>query len=190
MNYFNDIITDDQHFIDVPDCIADGSSYQDTFEKAFNLTNGFLSLQDLTWFENKGRYDFELKVKDKIHKFSLDIVSDYVDSNNTIAGLNQILLDSGYTGDERFCDLNGGVADFGIAFITPLKEARLAEEGLIYRVQGKNEVGSETKKEGDPIIFKSEEDREQLLETLSKWNSESDDPIYKQLIDLIKSESK
>ena len=135
MNYFNDIITDEQHFIDMPDCIADGSSYRDTFNKAFNLTNGLLHLNDFKWSEHNGRYDFELKVNDKIHNFSVDIASDYVDSNNTIAGLNQVLIDSGYTGDNRFCDINGGIADFGIAFITKEKESELAQQGLIWREQ-------------------------------------------------------
>jgi hypothetical protein len=135
MNYFNDIITDEQHFIDMPDCIADGSSYRETLDKAFNLTNGLLHLNDFKWSESNGRYDFELNVNDKIHHFSVDIASDYVDSNNTIAGLNQVLIDSGYTGDNRFCDINGGVADFGIAFITKEKEPELAQQGLIWREQ-------------------------------------------------------
>lgn len=135
MNYFNDIISDSEHFIDMPDCIADGGSYQETLEKAFNLTQGILSLEDFQWTQNDKKYDFTLKVNGTTHQFSVDIVSDYVDSNNTIAGLNQILVASGYTGENSFCDLNGGAADFGIAFITKEKEAELAQQGLIWREQ-------------------------------------------------------
>ena len=63
------------------------------------------------------------------------MISDYVNSNAIIDGLNQVLRDSGYSGEERFCDINGEVADFGIAFISPEKEEELVANGLIYRMQ-------------------------------------------------------
>ena len=71
MNYFNDIITDEQHFIDLPDCVNDGSSYKETIEKAFNLTKGLLSLDEFNWKLNDGNYELDLVVNGQPHSFSV-----------------------------------------------------------------------------------------------------------------------
>lgn len=133
MNYFNGLITDDEHFIDVPDCIADGSCYKETIEKSFKITQGILQLDEFSWVKNIEKFDFTLTVNGKEAGFSVAIVSDYIDSLGLIEGLNIVLNESGYSGDRRFCDINGEVADFGIAFITFAKEKELATQGLIWR---------------------------------------------------------
>ena len=133
MNYFKDIITNEEHFIDLPDCIATGQDYKETIEKSFKITNGLLQLDEFNWAKNNGRFEFDLTVNRKQVKFSVEIASDFVDSNGVIDGLNHILDEIGYEGDKRFCDLNGGVADFGVAFITREKEAELAKNDLIWR---------------------------------------------------------
>ena len=133
MHYFNDLISDEEHFIDVPDCIADGSSYKETFENSFNITQGILKLDEFSWTKNNEKFEFELVVNGKAAGFSVCIASDYVDSSGLIEGLNNLLNECGYSGDKRFCDINGGVADFGIAFITKEKESDLVTQGLIWR---------------------------------------------------------
>ncbi len=135
MNYFNDLISNDEHFIDMPDCIVDGSSYEETIEKSFKITNEILKLDKFSWSITNGRFEFNLIANGNPANFSVEIVSDYVDSNGLIAGLNKILKESGYKGEKQFCDINGGVADFGVAFITKDKENELASQGLIYREQ-------------------------------------------------------
>ncbi len=135
MNAFNDLISNDEHFIGLPDCIADGSSYEKTIEKSFNITNGILKLDKFSWSNNNGRFEFNLIVNGNPANFSVEIVSDYVDSNGLIAGLNKVLKESGYEGEKQLCDVNGGVADFGVAFITKGKEKELASKGLIWREQ-------------------------------------------------------
>lgn len=82
-----------------------------------------------------GKYEFNLFANGKPVNFSVEVMSDYVDSNGLITGLNQILQEIGYEGENQFCDINGGVADFGVAFITKEKEKELASQGLIWREQ-------------------------------------------------------
>lgn len=135
MNYFNDLISNDEHFIDMPDCIADGSSYEETIEKSFKITNGILNLNEFSWSNNNGRFEFNMVVNGKPANFSVEIMSDYIDSNGLIEGLNKILQENGYKGERNFCDINGGVADFGVAFISKEKEKELASQGMIYREQ-------------------------------------------------------
>lgn len=133
MNYFNDIILDNEHFIDLPDCISEANDYKETIEKSFAISQGLLTLDSFVGEKNNDEFKFTLVVNGRNENFSVQIISDYVDSENLLAGLNDILKNSGYEGDRHFCDINGGVADFGIAFISPLKENELASQGLIYR---------------------------------------------------------
>lgn len=133
MNYFKDIILDSEHFIDLPDCIAGADDYKETIEKSFAISQGLLILDSFVGEKDSDEFKFTLVVNGKNENFSVRIISDYVDSENLIIGLNEILKNSGYEGERRFCDINGGVADFGIAFISPLKETELANQGLIYR---------------------------------------------------------
>lgn len=80
------------------------------------------------------RYLFELTVNQNHEKFEVIIVSDYVDTNNLILGLNSgILKNSEFITEKRFVDLVGGPVDFGIAFISKDKEMSLAKNGMIWR---------------------------------------------------------
>lgn len=133
MNYFNDIIKDNEHFIDIPDCISDANDYKETLENAFQISQGLLTLDSFAGNESDGKYILELGVNGKKEIIEVKIISDYVDSENLISGLNTILKNNEYQGDRYYCDINGGVADFGIAFISREKENELASQGLIFR---------------------------------------------------------
>ena len=172
MNYFNDIILDSEFFLDLPDCITDGNAYKEKFENAFKLTNGILQLGAFSWEAANGKYEFQLEVNNRPVNISLAAISDYVDSDGLIAGLNEILRVTGYEGDRHFCDINGGVADFGVAFITPSQEGQLAEKGLIYRDPYKVDVSAEPKKEDNRTLEEKAADKENLLKMLSRWSAE------------------
>ena len=133
MNYFNDIITENQFFIDIPDCISDGNDYKETLEKSFLLTKGILELNNFESEELDGRFRFAIIVNNKATEFSVEISGDYVDSDGIISGLNKILKESEYEGNNYFCDLNGDIADFAVAFINSNEEQELISQGLIYR---------------------------------------------------------
>jgi len=133
MNVFKNIIMDQEFFTYSPDCIADGDSYKELIEKAFELTKGILNLDKFDWQSTADELQFQLLVNGSTQHFSVDIIADYVDSLGIITGFNQILENVGYRGSRQFCDTDGGVADFGIAFITVAQEAELAGGDLILR---------------------------------------------------------
>ncbi|HQW96109.1 MAG TPA: hypothetical protein PLU58_09925 [Saprospiraceae bacterium] len=132
-NYFNDLITNDEHFHDIPDCISSCVDYKELIEKSFLLTNGLLNLESFVCSEETNKYLFHLTVNHKFTEFQVNIVSDYVDANNLIAGLNFIIINSGVKTEKRFIDLVGGPVDFGVAFISKDKEMNLAKNGMIWR---------------------------------------------------------
>lgn len=132
-NYFNNLISNREHFYDVPDCISECSDYKELIENSFGLTDGLLALQSFKCTDNDAKFMFELIVNEKPENFELNKVSDYVDTNGLISGLNLILQNSNVQTENRFIDLVGGPVDFGIAFITPDKEMNLAKSGMIWR---------------------------------------------------------
>ena len=132
-NYFNNLISNEEHFYDIPDCISECSDYKDLIEKSFNLTEGQLVLDSFKCSEEDGTFLFELTVNQNPESFKVKKVSDYVDTNGLIAGLNNILNNSRLKTQKRFIDLVGGPVDFGIAFISPDKEMNLARNGMIWR---------------------------------------------------------
>ena len=75
---------------------------------------------------------FDPFINGRSFDFDVDIVSDYIDGNGLVNGMNSILAKAGYEEGKRFCDVSGGVLDFGIAFISPEKEKELAVNGLIW----------------------------------------------------------
>ena len=80
MNYFNDLISDEEHFIDVPDCIADGSSYKETLKIRLISLRGILKLDEFSWTKNNENLN-SVGCKWKAAGFSVCIASDYVDSS-------------------------------------------------------------------------------------------------------------
>jgi len=132
-NYFNDIISNEEHFYDMPDCISECSDYKDLIEKAFELTNGQLNLEFFECSEKGDEFQINLKVNQDSNTISVKKVSDYVDAEGLIYGLNQILKSNRIESNKRFVDLVGGPVDFGVAYISINKEVELAENGMIWR---------------------------------------------------------
>ena len=135
MNYLNDIITDEDFFYDMPDCISCANDYESLIENSLKLTDGILKLERFNSEDKDNKFLFELIVNNQTIKFSLENQSDYVDSEGLITALNMILDTLDIEGNRIFCDVNGGTIDFGVAFITPEKEKELASNGLIWREQ-------------------------------------------------------
>jgi len=132
-NYFNNLISNEEHFYDIPDCISECSDYKELIENSFGLTEGLLKLQSFKCTDTETKYVFELTVNEKSENFEVNKVSDYVDTNGLISGLNSILNSSNVQTQNRFIDLVGGPVDFGIAFVSPEKEMNLAKSGMIWR---------------------------------------------------------
>ena len=132
-NYFNNLISNEEHFYAVPDCISECSDYKELIEQSFNLTDGQLILESFNCSESETTYIFELTVNKSTEKFEVKKISDSVDTNGLILGLNSILINRGVITQNRFVDLVGGPVDFGIAFISPDKEMNLAKNGLVWR---------------------------------------------------------
>ncbi len=133
MNYFNDIITDNEFFAGLPDCISEAADYSEEIQKSCEITNGILVFESLNGSKVGNKYKFDLFINGRSFDFDVDIVSDYIDGNGLVNGMNSILAKAGYEEGKRFCDVSGGVLDFGIAFISPEKEKELAVNGLIWR---------------------------------------------------------
>lgn len=158
-NYFNDLISNDEHFYDMPDCISECADYKDLIEKSFGLTAGQLNLDSFKCYEQDNKYLFELSVNQNQEKFAVNKISDYVDAKSLILGLNLVLKNNNIVTNKRFIELVGGPVDFGIAFISIDKEMNLAKNGLIWRDkqfyidfenakgENKNEPSSKTKPE-------------------------------------------
>lgn len=132
-NYFNNLISNEEHFYDLPDCISECTDYKELIENSFGLTEGLLKLQSFKCTDTGAQYLFEITVNEKSESFEVNKVSDYVDTNGLISGLNSILNSSNIQTQNRFIDLVGGPVDFGIAFVSPDKEMNLAKSGMIWR---------------------------------------------------------
>jgi hypothetical protein len=133
MNYFNDIITDNEFFAGLPDCISEAADYSEEIQKSCEITNGILVFESFNGSKVGNKYKLDLIINGTSFDFEVDIVSDYIDGNGLVNGMNGILTKTGYKGEKRFCDASGGALDFGIAFISPEKEQELAVNGLIWR---------------------------------------------------------
>ncbi len=136
MNCFNNIIADNEFFSDFPDCISEPADYAGDIQQACEITNGILVFESFNGTKVGDKYKFDLMINGTSFDFEVDIVSDYIDGNGLVNGLNGILTKTGYEGEKRFCDASGGALDFGIAFISPEKEQALAVCGLIWRSEG------------------------------------------------------
>jgi len=130
MKKHDEIMTSEEYFTDVPDCIFSGNDYREKIEKACELTKGILTFEDFKADDSDRNFNFELVINGKKDSFSVQKVSDYVDGNSLIIGLNQILKNANYEGDQRFVILAGGSFDFGIAFVNGQQENELIEFGF------------------------------------------------------------
>jgi len=132
MNYLNDIIKDDEFFIDMPDCIADGGSYKESIDKALHLVKDDYVLENFQWETVGNNYKVTFTTKAKQVTFNLSIMSDFIDGANLCKGLDKTLVETGYKGDKKFVSISGETVDFAIAFITAAKDKELRDNGLNY----------------------------------------------------------
>jgi len=130
MKNHDEIMSSDEYFTDVPDCIFNGNEYREKIEKACELTKGILTLETFKADDSDRNFNFELVVNGKKDSFSVQKMSDYVDGVSLIKGLNQILKNADYQGEKRFTMLSGGSFDFGIAFVNSQQENELIEFGF------------------------------------------------------------
>ena len=133
MNCFKDIIADNEFFFDLPDCISEAADYTENIQRSCEITNGILVFKSCNATEVEGKYRFDLMINDTQFGFDVEIYSDTIDAGGLVEGMNEILTKAGYAGERRFCNVNGEVLDFGIAFISPEKEQELAANGYIWR---------------------------------------------------------
>jgi len=130
MNELNDIIKDDEFFIDMPDCIADGGSYKESIENALNLVKEDYKIDNFEWIGKDDKYYFKFETKAQIVEFDVSIMSDYIDGKNLCLGLDKVLKETGYVGDKKFISISGETVDFAIAFINNQKDQELRNNGL------------------------------------------------------------
>ena len=132
-NYFNNIISNKEYFYEMPDCISECKDYKDLIQQSMNLTNGQLSLETFECVDQEKTYQLNLKINSKENSISVKKISDYVDADGLIIGLNSILKSSSMKTEKKFIQLVGGPVDFGVALVTSEKEMELAKGGLIWR---------------------------------------------------------
>ncbi len=134
MNCFKGIISNNEFFDGVdPECISGPEDYIELVQKSCEITNGILVFMSCNATEIDDKYRFDLIVNETGFGFDVEIYSGTVDAGGLVKGMNGILAKIGYAGESRFCNVNGEVLDFGIAFITPEKERELAVNGFIWR---------------------------------------------------------
>ena len=130
-NIFNSIISKEEFFIGMPDCISCPEDYYQYIEESINITNSILQLDNLSSLTENGKFLFKFSVNQIPNHIQVDIISDYVDSKNFINGLNKMLKNVGYSGNKKYYCLYGSVLDFGVAFTTEDKIVELVKENLI-----------------------------------------------------------
>ena len=128
---FEDLMSVNEYFIGVPDCVADGNSYKQDIEESCRITNGILILNEFSWSQTDEEYILELRINKKSQKLTLSKMGDFVDYESFISGMNTILRESGYDGEKRFCEISNVEIDYGVAFITLDKEIELIEKELL-----------------------------------------------------------
>ncbi|MEM1321091.1 MAG: hypothetical protein AAGG75_12630 [Bacteroidota bacterium] len=130
-NLFNGIITSNDFYIGMPDCISSALDYKQIIEEAFKLTNGLLTINKFEGKNTIEKYSFVINVNGEDCEFDLDVISDYVDTTNLFPALNSILDKVNYNGPNRFYSLYGNVLDFGIGFIPKEKYKELVNSNLV-----------------------------------------------------------
>jgi hypothetical protein len=133
MKDYTEIIKEEEYFSTIPDCIFEANDYEEIIIESFRITQGVLNLESFEVTDHESTFEFKLVVNNKPENLVVNVISDYVDGDSIILGLNKILENNNYKGDKFFCDLMGPIFDVGIAFITKQKEKELAENEIISR---------------------------------------------------------
>lgn len=125
-----DLVGETDYFFDVPDCIFEGKDYFDVFTKSFNLLEKKPDFSFAAVEENKESYTLTLHIGDKSKTIKLRRYSDYIDSENFIKALNEILILLNYN-QKKYYLISNNICDFGIVLADEKTSQTLYNNGCI-----------------------------------------------------------
>lgn len=125
-----DIIDKNNYFFDVPDCIFEGKDYFEFFTKSFNLLEKSLAFSFSSVEETEESYILNLNIEDKSKTIKLGKCSHYIDSENFIIILNEILSLLNYN-QKQYYLISNNICDFGIVLADEKTFQVLSDNGCI-----------------------------------------------------------
>lgn len=126
---FSSILNEQQYFFDIPDGIYSVMDYEDLLQKSLELYRPQIDFHFLPLPESDDKYVFNIDIEGFSKTYSVDKASDYVDSNNLVLLLNDMLKAIDTNTHRYFISLRY-VCDFGIAFVNDELRAKLLENGF------------------------------------------------------------
>lgn len=125
-----DITDQNKYFFDVPDCIFEGKDYFDTFAKSFNLLEKKPDFAFADVEEAKESYTLTVHIEDKSKTIKLRRYNDYIDSENFIKALNEILTLLNYN-QKKYYLISNTICDFGVVLADEKTAQTLYNNGCI-----------------------------------------------------------
>ncbi|PXY44327.1 hypothetical protein [Flavobacterium hydrophilum] len=125
-----DIIDKNNYFFDVSDCIFEGKDYFEFFAKSFNLLEKNLVFSFSSVEETEQSYILNLNIEDKSKKIKLEKSSHYIDSENFIGILNEILSLLNYN-QKQYYLISNNICDFGVVLADEKTFQVLSDNGCI-----------------------------------------------------------
>lgn len=125
-----DIVTDKEYFYDIPDCIFEGEDYYTLFSKSFDLLQKQLDFSILSIETTEENYILNLNIENKLKIITVQRYSDYIDGDNFIKGLNEILLLLSNK-EKKYYLITNMICDFGIVLADAKTYQTLSDNGCI-----------------------------------------------------------
>lgn len=125
-----DIVEKNNYFFDVPDCIVEAKDYFEIYAKSFNLLKSKFVFSFLNILENEENYILNISIEGQSKEVELRKYSDYIDAENFIQSLNEILLLLNYN-QKKYYLISHTNCDFGVVLADKKTYKKLSENGCI-----------------------------------------------------------
>lgn len=126
-----DLISKDKYFYDIPDGIFEGKDYLEILQKCFNLLEVKPEFSLLSVEELEDKYYISLEIENKESRMVFTKCSHYLDSENLVKALNDVLVLLDYQPSEKFYLLSYSICDFGIVLSDEKTRQKLDENGCL-----------------------------------------------------------
>ncbi|MCR4033573.1 MULTISPECIES: hypothetical protein [Flavobacterium] len=125
-----DILDESHYFFDIPDCIFESKDYFEIYTKSFNLLDKKFNFSFSSVEETEEEYSVFLNIEDKSKNIKLRRFSDYIDSDEFIKSLNEILAELNYN-QKKYYLLSYNICDFGIVLADEKTFQILSDNSLL-----------------------------------------------------------
>lgn len=130
------------YFFDTPDCIFETKDYFELYTKSFDLLRKKFDFSFLSILETEENHMLTVNIEDQSKEIKLQKFSDYIDSENFIQSLNEILILLNYD-QKKYYLISNSICDFGVVLADKKTYQSLYENGCIEISEEKLKLNSE-----------------------------------------------